>query len=329
MIPGFLPSYHKIDRKDFEQRIKQAFAMLVNCNICPHDCDVNRIQNETGKCLSGLYPIVSSYTLHFGEEPVISGKNGAGNIFFGNCNLKCVYCQNYEISQNWKSEKQNEVSFERLAEIMIDLQNQNAHNIGLVSPTHFTPQILKSIFIARELGLQIPFVYNSNGYDSLQVLKLFADVVDIYLPDFKYGDNVAGKTLSKVTDYFDKTKIAIKEMYNQVGDELIYSGDIIVRGLIIRHLILPNKLSESEKVLEFISKELSPKVHVSVMSQYYPIHKAEKYILINRKIRASEYDEVLSLLDKYNLENGWLQEFESSDNYLPDFSKDRRNPFNN
>lgn len=324
-----LPSYFKIDEIDFEKRIKNAFNMLVKCNICPHDCNINRIENVLGKCLSGILPVVSSYTLHFGEEPVISGKNGAGNIFFGNCNLKCVYCQNFEISQNWKTEKVNEISYERLAEIMVELQNRGAHNIGLVSPTHFTPQILKSIFLARKSGLNLPFVYNSNGYDSVEVLKLFKDVIDVYLPDLKYGDNQIGKQLSKVANYFDKAKLALKEMFNQVGEELVFDGDVVVRGLIIRHLILPNHLSESEKVLEFIAKELSPKVYVSIMSQYYPTHKAEKHILINRKIRASEYEKVLSLLDKYKLENGWTQEFESSGNYLPGFDRDRKNPFNN
>ncbi|GAB4127741.1 MAG: radical SAM protein [Ignavibacteriales bacterium] len=325
----FTPSYFNISDDDFLERIDKAFLMLSHCNVCPHDCFVDRTNNEVGKCISGLLPIVSSYTLHFGEEPVLSGKNGAGNIFFGNCNLKCVYCQNHEISQNWKAEKQNEISFQQLAEIMLALQNQNAHNIGLVSPTHFTPQILKSLFLAKKIGLRLPIIYNTNGYDSVAVLKLFTDVIDIYLPDLKYGNNTVGKQLSKVNDYFDKAKLSIKEMFNQVGDKLIYDDDVVLRGLIIRHLVLPSRLSESEKVLEFIAKELSPKVHVSIMAQYYPTHKAEKNFLINRKIIASEYDEVLSLLDKYNLENGWMQEFESSDFYLPEFNNDRANPFGN
>lgn len=329
MLRNYKPSYFQISDDNFIKRIEKLFQLLENCNICPHDCFVNRKENELGKCLSGFLPIVSSYTLHFGEEPVLSGKNGAGNIFFGNCNLKCIYCQNYEISQNWKVEKQNEISINRLAEIMLELQNQNAHNIGLVSPTHFSPQIMNAIYIAKNNGLHLPIIYNTNAYDSVEVLREFNNVIDIYLPDFKYGENEVGKKLSKTINYFDKACQSIAEMYNQVGDELIYQDEIVVRGLIIRHLILPNDLAESEKVFEFIAKKLSPKIHISVMSQYYPTNKAEKEILINRTIRASEYERVLDLMDKYKLENGWAQEFESQDYYRPQFNLDRINPFGN
>mgnify|MGYP005840115679 CR=1 FL=1 len=329
MYNNFQASYLKISEDDFQRRIDKLIYKLTSCDICPHDCFVNRQENVLGKCLSGFLPIVSSYTLHFGEEPVLSGRNGAGNIFFGNCNLKCIYCQNYEISQNYKEEKKNEVSFERLAEIMIDLQNQNAHNIGLVSPTHFTPQIMKSIFLAKKNGLHLPIIYNTNAYDSVEVLKEFHNVIDIYLPDFKYGKDEIGKKLSKVTNYFQKACESISEMFNQVGDELIYENGIVVRGLIIRHLILPNDLAESERVFEFIAKKLSPKIHISVMAQYYPTNKADKEILINRTIRASEYERILDLLEKYNLENGWAQEFESQNYYRPQFIKDRANPFGN
>lgn len=329
MLSNYKPSYFQISDDNFIKRIEKIFRFLENCNICPHDCFVNRKENELGKCLSGFLPIVSSYTLHFGEEPVLSGKNGAGNIFFGNCNLKCIYCQNFEISQNWKVEKQNEITINRLAEIMLELQNQNAHNIGLVSPTHFTPQIMNAIFVAKNNGLHLPIIYNTNAYDSVEVLKEFNNVIDIYLPDFKYGENEVGKKLSKVKDYFDKACQSISEMYNQVGDELIYQGEIVVRGLIIRHLILPNNLAESEKIFEFIAKKLSPKIHISVMSQYFPTNKAEKEMLINRTIRASEYERVLALMDKYKLENGWAQEFESQYYYRPEFNLDRMNPFGN
>ncbi|MEO8232809.1 MAG: radical SAM protein, partial [Ignavibacteriota bacterium] len=278
---------------------------------------------------SGHLPIVSSYTQHFGEEPVLSGTNGAGNIFFGNCNLKCIYCQNFEISQNPKSEKQNEVSHERLAEIMIELQQKGSHNIGLVSPTHFSATILKSIYIAVQNGLHLPIIYNTNGYDSVEMLKLYDDVVDIYLPDFKYGSSEYAKRYSLVDNYFEKTKEALKEMYRQVGDKLIYDGDIVVRGLIIRHLILPNDLSETEKVFKFIAEELSPNIHISLMSQYYPTNKSYKYILIDRPIRESEYENALALLNKYGLHNGWIQEMESHQNYRPNFNDDRVNPFKN
>ncbi|MFA6980463.1 MAG: radical SAM protein [Ignavibacteriaceae bacterium] len=325
---NFIPSYIKLNASgELFERVLKAEEILKACTSCPKNCLTDRTVNELGKCLSGYLPIVSSYTAHFGEEPVLSGTNGAGNIFFGNCNLRCVFCQNFEISQNWKIEKEHEVSFERLAEIMLELQNRKCHNIGLVSPTHFSAQILKSIYLAVQKDLRLPIIYNTNGYDSVEMLKLYKDVTDIYLPDFKYGNSEYGNQLSKVDNYFEQTKLAVKEMYEQVGDELVYQGDVVVRGLIIRHLVLPNDLSESEKVFEFIAKELGPKIHISVMSQYFPSNKAEKEILINRTIRASEYERVLDLLDKFNLKNGWTQEFESEKFYRPEFRKDRIQPF--
>ncbi len=327
---NFTPSYIELLHSDIlKDRAEKAFINLNSCTSCPRDCKVNRINGELGICTSGYLPIVSSYTPHFGEEPVLSGTKGAGNIFFGNCNLKCIYCQNFEISQNPKSESQNKVTHERLAEIMIELQNKGCHNIGLVSPTHFSATILKSIYIAAEHGLDLPIIYNTNGYDSVDMLKLYDGVVDIYLPDFKYGNSEYAKKYSLVDNYFEKTKEALKEMYRQVGDQLIYDGDVAVRGMIIRHLILPNDLSETEKVFKFIAEELSPKVHISLMSQYYPTNKSFKDILIDRTIRASEYDNALALLDKYRLHNGWIQELGSSESYRPNFIEDRANPFKN
>ncbi|AFH47842.1 putative Fe-S protein [Ignavibacterium album JCM 16511] len=326
---SFIPSYKKISEKEFDRRIRVADSIIKNCTSCPRNCLVDRTKGELGTCQSGDKPIVSSYTLHFGEEPVLSGTNGAGNIFFGNCNLRCVYCQNFVISQNPKTEKRNEVTVERLAEIMIELQNMGSHNIRLVSPTHFTVPILKSIRIASQLGLNLPIIYNTNGYDSVEMLKLYKDVIDIYLPDFKYGNNDYGRVYSKVTDYFDKAKLAIKEMYNQVGSELVYENGVVVRGLIIRHLILPNDLSETEKVFKFISEELDKKIHISLMTQYYPTNRSEKHILINRSIRYIEFANAVELLDKYGLENGWLQELESNEFYRPSFEVSRDDPFNN
>lgn len=327
---NFIPSYIKLlQNGKLKTRAEKAYANLASCTSCPRNCKVNRIENELGICTSGHLPIVSSYTTHFGEEPVLSGTKGAGNIFFGNCNLKCIYCQNFEISQNPKSEKQNEVTQQRLAEIMIELQNKGCHNIGLVSPTHFSATILKSIYIATQNGLKLPIMYNTNGYDSVEMLKLYDEVVDIYLPDFKYGNSEYAKRYSLVDNYFERTKEAIKEMYRQVGDELVYNGDVVVRGLIIRHLILPNDLSETEKVFKFIAEELSPNVHISLMSQYYPTNKSSKEILIDRTLRNSEYEKAIQLLEKYGLYNGWIQELESSENYRPNFNEDRINPFKN
>jgi len=325
---NFIPSYKKISKEEFAKRLIRAEEILKSCTSCPRNCLVDRTNGELGTCQSGDQPIVSSYTPHFGEEPVLSGTNGAGNIFFGNCNLRCDYCQNFEISQSPAEEKLNEVSVERLAEIMLELQHKNCHNIGLVSPTHFAVPILKAIMIASERGLSIPIIYNSNGYDSVEVLKLYKDVVDIYLPDFKYGNNDYGRRYSKAPDYFDKAKLAVKEMYQQVGSELVHENGVVVRGLIIRHLVLPNYLAESEEVFKFIA-ELDPKIHISLMAQYYPTNRAEKNILLNRTIRHSEFDRVAELLPKYGLQNGWIQEMESHDFYRPNFENDREDPFSN
>jgi putative pyruvate formate lyase activating enzyme len=325
---NFNPSYKKISEEDFADRLLQADEILKNCTCCPRNCLVDRTKEELGTCQSGDKPIVSSYTLHFGEEPVLSGTNGAGNIFFGNCNLRCDYCQNFEISQRPLFEKLNVISVERLSEIMIDLQRKGAHNIGLVSPTHFSASILKSIKIARDKGLNLPIIYNTNGYDSVEILKLYKDVIDIYLPDFKYGNNEYGRRYSKAPNYFDNCKLAIKEMYKQVGGELIYENSVVVRGLIIRHLVLPNGLAESEEVFKFIAS-LDPKIHISLMAQYYPTNRSYRNILLNRKISFREYERVLELLDKYGLENGWIQELESNDFYRPNFNEDRVDPFGN
>lgn len=326
----FIPSYIKLlQTGELKDRAEKALANLLSCTNCPRDCNVNRIAGEYGICISGHLPIVSSFTPHFGEEPVLSGTRGAGNIFFGNCNLKCIYCQNFEISQNYKTELLHQVSNEKLAEIMLELQNKDCHNIGLVSPTHFSATILKSIYLAAKQGLHLPIIYNTNGYDSVEMLKLYEGVIDIYLPDFKYGNSEYAKKYSLVDNYFESTKNAIKEMFRQVGDELIYKDNVVVRGLIIRHLVLPNDLSDSERVFKFISEELSPKVHISLMSQYYPTNKAYKDVLINRAVRNSEYERVLEMLDKYGLHNGWIQEMESAETYRPSFNENRINPFNN
>jgi putative pyruvate formate lyase activating enzyme len=211
---------------------------------------------------------------------------------------------------------------------MLELQDRSCHNIGLVSPTHFVVPILKSIKLASDKGLNLPIIYNSNGYDSIEILKLYKDVVDIYLPDLKYGDNDYGRRYSKVPDYFDHCKLTIKEMYEQVGSELVDENGVVVRGLIIRHLVLPNDLAESEEVFKFIA-ELDPKIHISLMAQYYPTNRASKNILLNRKITQTEYVRVLELLEKYNLNNGWIQEMDSNEFYLPNFDIDREDPFDN
>ncbi len=324
----FSPSYLKLyELGELKRRIDVLDEMLSSCNICPLDCRVDRKIGNIARCYSRYLPIVSSYCPHFGEEPPLVGTGGAGNIFFGNCNLRCVYCQNYQISQNHKSEIGHEVSFERLAEIMIELQEKGCSNIGLVSPTHFVPQILKSLYIAIEKGLNLPLIYNTNAFDSVNVLRLLDGVVDIYLPDLKYSYDSDGYNYSKVKEYPKFARLAVREMHRQVGSEIVMDDDgLLKRGLLIRHLVLPNDIAGSEETLRWISEELGKDVALSLMSQYYPTNKAESIPLLNRHIREAEYERVIALLDKFGLENGWMQNFESKDYYMPDFTN-RAEPF--
>jgi putative pyruvate formate lyase activating enzyme len=301
--------------------------MLAACTICPHDCGNNRLKNELSRCSSGYLPIVSSYTAHFGEEPLLSGERGVGNIFFGNCNLRCVYCQNHLISQNYRAERDHEVSFEHLAEMMLELQGRGCHEIGFVSPTHFVPQIVKALDIAARGGLNLPLIYNTNAYDSLEVLRLLDGIIDIYLPDIKYAHDDMGYAYSKVKNYPRIARAAIKEMHRQVGGELIIGDDgVVKRGLIIRHLVLPNDIAGSTESLTWIKEELGRTTTLSVMSQYYPTHKALAMPLLDRKVRESEYDRVLERLEVLEMESGWIQDFDSSEYYRPEFG-DRAMPF--
>jgi len=326
------PKYLKfLEKNELECRVEQLESMLGACTICPKDCGNDRLNDEIAACYSGRLPIVSSYTAHFGEEPCLSGTHGAGNIFFGNCNLRCVYCQNYQISQTWKEQKKNEVTHERLAEMMLELQGRGCHNIGFVSPTHFVPQMARAILIAAEKGLRLPIVYNTNAYDSVEVLKLLDGIVDIYLPDLKYADNDAGFQYSKVRDYAIHARAAIKEMHRQTGDELVFDENgLLQHGLLIRLLVLPNDIAEIEKNLRWIRDELSPKTAISLMAQYYATNKAatdERYILLSRRISEGEWFEAVSLLDDLGMEEGFMQEYESASHYYrPDF-EDKDKPF--
>src|SRR5258705_530914 len=244
-----------------ERRVEALEALLERCTVCPRDCLNNRLSNEIAACYSGRLPIVSSYTPHFGEEAGLVGTRGAGNIFFGNCNLRCVYCQNYQISQTHKEQIKNEVSHERLAEMMLELQSRGCHNINFVSPTHFAPQMARAILLAAEQGLYLPIVYNTNAYDSVEVLRLLDGIVDVYLPDLKYADNEAGYLYSKVSGYKEHSSKAFLEMYRQTGDELIFADDgSLKRGLVIRLLVLPNDIAEVRESLEWIRDELRPRL---------------------------------------------------------------------
>jgi putative pyruvate formate lyase activating enzyme len=312
-------------------RVERLETLLASCTVCPKFCGNDRVNDEIAACYSGRLPIVSSYTTHFGEEPCLSGTRGAGNIFFGNCNLRCVYCQNYQISQTWKEQRRNEVTHERLAGMMLELESRGCHNIGFVSPTHFAPQMARAILIAAEQGLRLPIVYNTNAYDSVEVLKLLDGIVDIYLPDLKYADSAAGFLYSKVRDYTTHARAAIREMHRQMGDELVFDeSGLLRRGLMIRMLVLPNEIAGIEENLRWIRDELGPRTAISLMAQYYATNKAathDRYILLSRRISEGEWFDAVSLLEELGMEEGFMQEYESASYYYrPDFN-DADEPF--
>ena len=299
------PRYLNIKEEELDKRIKKAYKLLSSCEVCPRKCGVNRLEGEKGFCRSGEEVIVSSYNAHLGEEPPLVGCFGSGTIFFTNCNLKCVYCQNYPISQLGNG---NKVSLSELAKIMLALQKRKCHNINLVTPTHFVPQILKSLKSAIKMGLHIPIVYNTSGYDSVNTLKLLDGVVDIYLPDARYADNEIARKYSAAPDYFEIMKKVLKEMHRQVGDLMTDKIGIARSGLIIRHLVLPEGLSGTKKIMHFIAREISPHTYISLMAQYFPAYEAKEFPAISRRINKEEYEKALEVFKKENLENGWFQE---------------------
>lgn len=313
------------------ERVQALEKLLLSCTVCPLDCGNNRMKDELARCYSGRLPVVSSYTAHFGEEPALVGTKGAGNIFFGNCNLRCVYCQNYQISQTHKEQIKNQVPHERLAEMMLELQARGCHNINFVSPTHFVPQMARAILLAAHQGLHLPIVYNTNAYDSVEVLRLLDRIVDVYLPDLKYAENEAGYEYSKVRNYTDHARRALREMYRQMGDELVFDSDgLLKRGLVVRLLVLPNDLAGVRESLEWIKETLSPRVAVSMMAQYYATNRAatdSRYTLLSRRITESEWLRALSALDELGMEEGWMQEYDGASHYYrPDFT-DSEKPF--
>jgi putative pyruvate formate lyase activating enzyme len=313
------------------ERVRALEKLLVSCSVCPLDCGNDRTRGELARCYSAALPVVSSYTPHFGEEPALTGKHGAGNIFFGNCNLRCVYCQNYQISQAHKEQIKNEVTHERLASMMLELQSRGCHNINFVSPTHFAPQLAHAVLIAAERGLNLPIVYNTNAYDSVEVLRLLEGVVGVYLPDLKYADSSEGYTFSKVPNYTEHARAALREMFRQTGDELVFGGDgTLQRGLVVRLLVLPNDVAGVRESLEWIRDELSPRVAVSLMAQYYATNKAgtdERYTLLSRRISESEWWRAVSVLEELGMEEGWMQEYDGASHYYrPDF-EDPETPF--
>ena len=288
--------------------------ILEQCTICPHNCKINRKNGQVGRCKSKDTVKIALYSTHNFEEPCISGKKGSGTVFFSNCNLNCVFCQNYEISQEGKG---IEITINRLAEIFLEQQEKDVENINLVTPTSYVPQIIEAIKLARKQGLKLPIVYNTNGYEKVETLKMLEGYIDIYLPDFKYSDNKLAKRLSKVDNYFEITTEALKEMYRQTGKAIFDDRGIMKKGMIIRHLVLPNHILNSRRVLKWINDNMN-EVYVSVMAQYFPTYKAKEINEINRKLTKEEYNQIENYLYRLNLENGYIQELgEHEEEYVP------------
>lgn len=295
----FAPSYIALwEKGELGRRVEKAWSILENCNLCPRNCKKNRLKGEKGTCKVGYLPYVSSFHPHFGEESPLVGKNGSGTIFLTSCNLLCIYCQNYTISHLMEGE---ECSFEELARMIISLQKRGCHNINFVTPTHQVLQILRSLEIAIPMGLEVPLVYNSSGYDSIETLKILDGIFDIYMPDIKYMDPEPAKKYSNAEDYPEIVKEAIKEMHRQVGDLIINEEGIAERGLIVRHLVLPNGLAGTKEAMRFIAEEISKNTYVNIMDQYYPCYKAFDHIPISRRINYKEFEEAINLAKEAGL----------------------------
>ena len=290
---------------------------LKMCTLCPHECKVNRLESNTGRCKAGKNVKLGLTQVHKFEEPCISGESGSGTVFFSGCNLSCVFCQNYKISQEYKG---REVSIEELAQEFLNLQEKNVNNINLVTGFMYVPQIIEAIKIAREKGLNIPIVYNTSGYESVETLKLLEGYVDIYLPDFKYFYNELGEEYSKVKNYFEVVTEAINEMKRQQPENVFDENGIMKKGMIIRHLVLPNHIRNSKRVLKYIKDNFGKDTLISVMAQYFPSNIADKYENINRKLNEEEYNSILEYLEILGLENGFIQDLEDEEEkYVPDF----------
>ncbi|MBI5286425.1 MAG: radical SAM protein [Deltaproteobacteria bacterium] len=285
------PSYiHLYETGELSRRIDALYRILEDCHLCPRRCGVNRLKGEKGVCRVGSLPMVSSFHPHFGEEKPLVGYYGSGTIFLTYCNLKCLFCQNYDISHLGHGD---EVSTEELGSMMVSLQRQGCHNINFVTPTHQVPQIISVLPYAIESGLDIPLVYNCGGYESVETIKLLDGIFDIYMPDFKYGDNEVARRLSNAPNYVEMAKASIKEMHRQVGNLVLDKRGIAQRGLLVRHLVLPEGLAGTREVMKFIATEISPNTYVNVMDQYRPCYKAFDHPPMNRRITQDEFEEAV------------------------------------
>jgi len=285
-MTAFVPSYVALlESGELQERVKRAYAGLESCEWCPRRCRVNRLAGKLGVCHTGELARVASYGPHYGEERPLSGWKGSGTVFFNRCNLRCVYCQNYEISQ---SDEGMEVTPEQLAQIFLRLQAMGCHNINLVSPSHVVPQILAAVYLAAQAGLRLPLVYNTGGYDALEALQLLDGVVDIYMPDMKYADSASAHQYSGAKDYPRVNRAAVREMHRQVGDLQINARGLAERGLLVRHLVLPHGLAGTRAVMTFLAQEISPRTYVNVMGQYRPEYLASRFPLLNRRVTLEE-----------------------------------------
>ena len=300
---GYNPGPSCLSGMDLARVSEYLDQMLSPCVLCPFECGTDRKTVASGRCRSGFLPKIASWNLHHGEEPPISGQRGSGTIFFSGCSLRCCFCQNYPISQLGNGK---EVTTAELAEYMLLLQKRGAHNINLVTPTHFIPQAVEALRIAVSGGLRIPIVYNSSGYECIETLKALDGIVDIYLPDMKYGNNECAVRYSRVGNYVEVNRAAIKEMYRQVGNLRVDEEGIALRGLIIRHLVLPGNLKNTEEVLRFIGEHM-PDVPLSLMGQFFPAHKAHSIPELARKLNHREYGKAVDLLEQFGIVNGWVQ----------------------
>lgn len=290
---------------------------LSACTLCPHLCKINRNNGKLGRCKSTSNVKIALASLHHFEEPCISGKNGSGTVFFSNCNLSCVFCQNYKISQQGLG---HEISVDELANIFLEQQEKGAENINLVTPTMYVPQIIEALKIAKGNGLHLPIIYNSNGYENVETIKLLNGYVDVYLPDLKYFDNDLAKKYSSINNYFEYATKAIQEMYFQVGLPKFDENGLIKKGIIIRHLVLPNHIDNSKKVLLWIKENMPKETYVSLMAQYFPTHKAKDIEDLNRKLTNDEFEEIKKYLNDLDIYNGYFQELgEHEEEYVPDF----------
>lgn len=292
------PSYLKLlETGEFARRVMEANLRLFKCVLCPNKCGVNR-KNDRGFCKTGILARVNSHYVHFGEERMLSGTNGSATIFFSGCNMRCVYCQNFEVSQ---SEGGYESRPETIARMMIKLQLEGCHNINFVSPSHVIPQVVEAVFHAAKSGLKIPIVYNSGGYDSKEGLELLDGIVDIYMPDMKYGCDETAFKYSNVKDYVKFNREAVAEMYRQVGDLVVGRDGIARSGLIVRHLVLPGGLAGTESIVKFLAENISKRTFLNILAQYWPAHKASEYPELTDKIKNADYEAALEIARRYGL----------------------------